>query len=303
MFLDESDQIPYDALRYLTAECNYGGRVTDDKDRRLISILLTDYYCPETVQDPLYNFGFAEYNIPALDTLEEYLEHIKGLPLLTNPQVFGFHVNADITKDMNETNLILDNLLLCSAEGGGAAGQSFESVLEMLVHSIISDFPDEFDYEKAVEAYPFDPKESMNTVLTQELTRFNKLIQIIRKSLSDLKLALLGKILMSPQLERASRQLFDAKTPDMWMEKSYPSLKPLGGYIMDLRKRIKFFQDWLVQGAPNNFWLSGFFFTQSYITGVMQNFARKYTIPIDEITFEYKVLVIIYIYKDAPGIH
>jgi len=45
MFLDESEEIPFDALRYLTAECNYGGRVTDDKDRRLITILLEDYYC------------------------------------------------------------------------------------------------------------------------------------------------------------------------------------------------------------------------------------------------------------------
>jgi len=46
MFLDEFETtIPFDALKYLTAECNYGGRVTDDKDRRLIVTLLEDYYC------------------------------------------------------------------------------------------------------------------------------------------------------------------------------------------------------------------------------------------------------------------
>jgi dynein heavy chain, axonemal len=57
MFLDEdTSRIDYPALRYLTGECNYGGRVTDDKDRRLLSTLLNDYYCPEFVNDPNYSF-------------------------------------------------------------------------------------------------------------------------------------------------------------------------------------------------------------------------------------------------------
>jgi dynein heavy chain len=67
------------------------------------------------------------------------------------------------------------------------------------------DFPHEFEYEKTVALYPFNPKESMNTVLTQGLTRFNKLIHIIRNSLGDLQLALKGRILMLAALERASR--------------------------------------------------------------------------------------------------
>ena len=43
---------------------------------------------------------------------------------------------------------------------------------------------------------------------------------------------------MSPQLERAAKSLFDGKVPEMWMNNSYPSLKPLGAYVADLRKRL-----------------------------------------------------------------
>ena len=58
MFLDEfQNTIPFDALKYLTAECNYGGRVTDDKDRRLIVTLLEDYYCIDEVDNDNYKFA------------------------------------------------------------------------------------------------------------------------------------------------------------------------------------------------------------------------------------------------------
>lgn len=44
----------------------------------------------------------------------------------------------------------------------------------------------------------------MNIVLTQELDRFNGLIKIIHSSLKDIGRALVGEILMSPDLEAAS---------------------------------------------------------------------------------------------------
>ena len=64
------------------------------------------------------------FKVPKLPSHQEYLDHIQTLPHLIHPNVFGFHSNADITKDINETNLLLESVLLCSAESSGGKGQS-----------------------------------------------------------------------------------------------------------------------------------------------------------------------------------
>lgn len=52
MFLNDYEDVPFQALLYLTGECNYGGRVTDDKDRRLMNSLLRNYYCEAILEEP-----------------------------------------------------------------------------------------------------------------------------------------------------------------------------------------------------------------------------------------------------------
>ena len=66
-----------------------------------------------------------------------------------------------------------------------------------LADSILKDVPEPFDVKSAEKKYPVSYEQSMNTVLTQELIRFNGLVSIIRSSLKDLKRAIKGEILLS----------------------------------------------------------------------------------------------------------
>lgn len=84
--------------------------------------------------------------------------------------------------------------------------------------------------------------------------------------------------------------LFDQQVPKVWAAVGFLSMKSLGSWTQDLTNRIQFLQKWIDNGTPNVFWISGFFFPQAFITGTLQNYARKYVIAVDRIDFDVKVM-------------
>ena len=67
-------------------------------------------------------------------------------------------------------------------------------------------------------------------------------------------------------------------------------MKPLGPFVSDLVARINMLEEWRLNGRPNVFWMSGFYFPQAFITGAMQNYARKHKVPIDQLGFDFEVV-------------
>eukprot|EP00998_Keelungia_sp_KM082_P007580 NODE_3775_length_853_cov_26.690083_g3752_i0.p1 GENE.NODE_3775_length_853_cov_26.690083_g3752_i0~~NODE_3775_length_853_cov_26.690083_g3752_i0.p1 ORF type:complete len:266 (-),score=73.57 NODE_3775_length_853_cov_26.690083_g3752_i0:56-766(-) len=91
-------------------------------------------------------------------------------------------------------------------------------------------------------------------------------------------------------LHECQRVFRDRLVDDLWAAKAFPSLKPLANWVTDLRARCEMLQAWIDNGSPTVFWMSGFFFPQAFLTGTLQNYARKHRISIDTISFQFHVL-------------
>ncbi|KAJ3227682.1 Dynein heavy chain 7, axonemal [Clydaea vesicula] len=289
-FLNEYKDTPYDALSYLTGQCNYGGRVTDDKDRRTLMTLLQLYYTPEIENTSQYSFSPSKiYHIPESASYKDMLEYIPVLPIQAKPEVFSLHDNADISRNQLETDTFFKAILSTQARAESGGGKSTEEIIMEVGSGMLAKLPPPIDTAFISSKFPTSYTESMNTVLLQEMIRYKTLVEIVRSSLVNIQKAVKGLVVMSSDLEDVSSSMLNGSIPKLWAGKSYPSMKPLGGYFQDLLQRLAFFKKWMDDGPPIVFWISGFFFTQSFLTGCLQNYARKYTIPIDLLAFEYQI--------------
>jgi dynein heavy chain len=226
-----------------------------------------------------------------------HLEQLKAWPSLDSPAAFGLHENAEIMVALNDGKGMIDSSLTLlsglltntAATKQASAGAGPEN-LDSIIDRILTRLPPDFDIEYVQVAYAVSYTQSLNSVLIQECIRYNGVTSKVRSSLNDLKRAVTGLVVMSQELEHIAASMTQNKVPVAWKEVSYPSVKPLASWVDDLLLRLKFLSDWIHSGPPDSFWISGFFFTQSFLTGVRQNFARNHTIAIDELSLTFRVL-------------
>jgi len=304
-FLDEQPDIPWAALEYVTGQINYGGRVTDDNDRRLLMSILRRYYVPSILDDSYAFTPSGTYRAPPEGDHASYVSYIKSLPAMEAPEVFGMHANANISFQLQETRKVVDTVLSMQPRatgGGGGEGKSGDELVDELAQEILAGLPGKLDREEAHESTfalaAGGLVNSLGTVLGQEMDRFNRLLSKVGSSLRELRRALQGLVVMSGDLELMYDKMLSNRVPDNWAKVAYPSLKPLAGWVKDFRARMEFMRGWLTKGEPAVFWLPGFFFPQGFMTGALQVYARKYQFAIDTLQFGFNVLEA----EDAEGV-
>lgn len=143
------------------------------------------------------------------------------MPTEEMPQIFGFHPNADISKNQTQARKLTELLLQIgdidgtkneseeksseqyeSTEGRAKKAKTImsqstavstnpeDAMLDRICEEISLNLPDKIiDMESVIQIFPVIRENSLNTVLTQELNKFNNLLSQILNSLKDLKAA------------------------------------------------------------------------------------------------------------------
>ncbi|XP_015770017.1 PREDICTED: dynein heavy chain 6, axonemal-like [Acropora digitifera] len=294
MFLAEG-HIPWDALTFITGQITYGGRVTDAWDQRCLTTILERFFAPSILEEGYKFSSSGIYFPPGFNGLPDYRDYIDSLPIADEPEIFGMHNNANIAFQTQETNALITAVLEVQPRlASGGSGKTSDEIVYELAESILSKLPAALDMEKADKAiFETDVKgrvNSLTTVLGQEVDRFNSLLKVIKNSLQQLQKAIKGLVVMSLELDKVYTNFLNNQVPSMWSNAAYPSLKPLGSWVKDLLLRCLFIEQWIEFGAPKSFWISGFFYPQGFLTGTLQNHARRYNLPIDQLSFHFNVL-------------
>ena len=95
----------------MVSETNYGGRVTEPNDRKLIKLILKQYFTERIFSEDYKFSASGTYYCPADGDLETCRHYIRTLPVMDSPEVFGLHENAEITTALYRSNSLCMTLL------------------------------------------------------------------------------------------------------------------------------------------------------------------------------------------------
>ena len=216
--------LTWNTIQYMIAEVQYGGRITDDLDRDLINTYAAKWFCDEIFKPTFcFNTHSADFNyqIPA-DALDisSYRDYIETIPPVDSPLIFGLHPNADITYRIKEAAEMLTTIVETQPkESSAAAGKSVDEQVKESATDLLGKLPPDLVEEvfrAQIQKMKGPPRMEergfgapLHIFLFQELQRLQNIIDIVRKNLDNLVMAIDGTVVMTVELLEDLNCVFD----------------------------------------------------------------------------------------------
>ncbi|RVE50586.1 hypothetical protein evm_004813 [Chilo suppressalis] len=291
-YLEEYEEVPWDALRYLFAIINYGGHITDDWDKRVLVAYINQFFCEEALDTPFYRLSsIPAYHIPRDGSLESYRDFLDLLPPSERAESVGQHASADVATLAQDALIMCSTLFALASTGGGGAGGGEDQKVDELAQEMLAKLPHTIDVETTEKMMGPEIVMPMCVSLLQEIGYYNVLIATITAGLKELRRAIEGLVVMSEMLEIMYSCIFEGRVPSFW-QKARPSMKPLGSWCRELFLRGAHLSAWAnaPRSPPTLCWLPALVAPTGFLTAVMQTTARGEGWPIDTLCWEFTVM-------------
>ncbi|CAK1600591.1 unnamed protein product [Parnassius mnemosyne] len=293
-YLEEYEEVPWAALRYLLAVINYGGHITDDWDKRVLLAYINHFFCEEAHDTQFYRLSsVAAYHVPRDGSLQSYRDFVELLPAAERADSLGQHASADVAALAQDATIMCSTLFSLSSTGvGGAAGGEDQKVDE-LAAEMLNKLPSKIDLETTERLMGPEIVMPMCVSLLQEIGYYNVLITEIVSGLKELRRAIEGLVVMSEMLEVMYTCIFEGKVPSFW-QKGRPTLKALGAWCREVWARGAALGAWAAapRAPPALCWLPALLAPTGFLTAVMQTTARGEGWPIDTLCWEFTVMTL-----------
>jgi len=307
-----SGKIPWDDLKYIFGEIMYGGHIVDDWDRILcaayLNSIMGDHLLDEGELFPFIEGRPISFKCPPPYPYEKYIEHIESECPPETPLAFGMHPNAEIdfrTKQCQELFMTLQEIQPRGGSGGSGGGVSVQEKIQEFMHRVSDETQldsNKLNIDDIASKLAEDQRGPYQNAFLQECEYMNALIGAIVGSLAEIELAFKGELTMTEKMEALMGAIFLNQIPAPWAKIAYPSTRGLGSWLDNLKHRLDQLNLWKEDPTkiPNVTFINRLFNPQSFLTAIMQVFAREKQQELNKLTVQTDVLKKIYWEADLP---
>ena len=228
------NNISWQTIQYMTAEVQYGGRITDSMDRRLF-LAYTETFLAANILTPGYSFNPEHpinkmpdnfvYRLPDYLELDEYQNYGSKLPNIDPPEIIGLHPNADLTFRYKEVQQLLHTISSVQPKQddlptlNGKKQQSKDDLVlgkcQELLQSIPNDYIDDECEEKILSLGGLDVP--LNIFLHQEIQRLQQIIDKVRTTLNIVMQAMRGEVVVTTDVMSSIDAIVDGRVQKSWL--------------------------------------------------------------------------------------
>jgi len=286
MEANQGSKVPWLDLKYLFGQIIYGGHIVNDFDRVTCSTLLDFFMRDALLEDGTELYPFVDqqagcsFRTVAPTSWANYMEHIDQTMGPESPLSHGLHPNAEIDSRTTLSTTLVNQLAMLqdTSQISEENNISPEMKAETSLIEILDTFKDRlFDIEALRTELDGDSMGPYQNVFLQECESLNALLNEISRTLDELNLGFAGDLTMSAAMEELMYNLYEDTVPSSWSRLAWPSMRPLGSWLIDVNNRLNQLQTWTehVVDIPRSTWLGGLRNPQSFLTAIKQVAAHQ----------------------------